>query len=66
MSAPRHLGIAALAAIVWALYQGLVGAAVARFVPGGPLVAVAVSIVAAIGLGIVLDLVLARVTRPRT
>jgi membrane-associated protein len=66
MSAPRHLGIAALAAIVWALYQSLVGAAVARFVPGGPLVAVAVSIVAAIGLGIVLDLVLARVTRPRT
>ena len=58
---PRYLALVALAATGWALYQAAVGAAVAAIIPGGPLVAVPVSIVLAIGLGVLID----RVTRRR-
>ena len=51
----RYLALVALAATGWALYQAAVGAAVAAILPGGPLVAVPVSIVLAIGLGALID-----------
>ncbi|WP_315068246.1 VTT domain-containing protein [uncultured Microbacterium sp.] len=57
---PRYLALVALAATGWALYQAAVGAAVAAILPGGPLVAVPVSIVLAIGLGAVIDLCVRR------
>ena len=60
VGAPRYLAIAALAALAWALYQALIGAAVAAIVPGGPVVAVVVSIVLAVGIGLAIDAVLAR------
>lgn len=52
---PRYLALVALAAAGWALYQAAVGAAVASVLPGGPVVAVPVSIVLAIGLGLLWD-----------
>ncbi|MDF2561494.1 MAG: hypothetical protein K0R99_2940 [Microbacterium sp.] len=55
---PRYLVLVALAATGWALYQAAVGAAVAAILPGGPLIAVPVSIVVALGLGLLLDRVL--------
>ncbi|WP_426169331.1 DedA family protein [Microbacterium sp. DWRC1-3] len=57
---PRYLALVALAATGWALYQAAVGAAVAAILPGGPLVAVPVSIVLAIGLGALIDVCLRR------
>ena len=55
---PRYLALVGMAATAWAFYQAAVGAAVAAIVPGGPLVAVPVSIVVALGLGLLLDRVL--------
>ncbi|WP_203582209.1 DedA family protein [Microbacterium hibisci] len=60
LGAPRYLAVAGLAALAWALYQALIGAVVATFVPGGPVVAVVVSVVFAVGLGLTVDAVLAR------
>lgn len=60
LPAPRYLAVAGLAALAWALYQALVGAAVAAIVPGGPVVAVVVSVAFAVGLGLTIDAVLAR------
>lgn len=59
----RHLLLVSIAATGWATYQTSVGALVASLVPGGPLVAVPVSIVVAIGLGLVIDLVSRRLRR---
>ena len=56
----RYLGIAAAAALAWAAYQALIGAAVAAIVPGGPVTAVVVSVVLAVGIGLGIDAVLAR------
>lgn len=53
---PRYLALAALAATAWAVYQAAVGAAVAAVVPGGPLIAVPVSIGVAVGVGVLIDL----------
>lgn len=53
---PRYLALVALAATGWAAYQAAVGAAVAAIVPGGPLVAVPVSIAVAVGVGLLIDL----------
>lgn len=58
--APRYLAIAACAALAWAAYQAFVGAAVAAILPGGPVVAVVVSIALAVGIGLAIDAVLAR------
>ncbi|MGW9156340.1 DedA family protein [Microbacterium sp. NPDC055665] len=55
---PRYLALVAVAATGWALYQAAVGALVAAVLPGGPLVAVPVSIVIALGLGVLLDRIL--------
>lgn len=66
--APRYLGVVAVAATAWAIYQAAVGAIVAHLLPGGPVVAVLVSIATAVGLGILIDLIVSRVSRraPRT
>ncbi|MDQ0613121.1 membrane-associated protein [Microbacterium sp. W4I4] len=58
--APRYLTLAALAATGWAAYQAAIGAIVAAMLPSAPLVAVAVSVVVAVALGAVIDLVVAR------
>lgn len=60
LAAPRYLAVAGLAALAWAVYQALVGAIVAVLVPGGPVVAVVISVAFAIGLGLAVDAVLAR------
>ena len=52
---PRYLALVALAATGWALYQAAVGATIAAILPGGPVIAVPVSIVVALGLGVLLD-----------
>jgi hypothetical protein len=57
---PRYVAVAGLAALAWALYQTLIGALVAAIMPGGPVVAVVVSVAFALGLGLVVDAVLAR------
>ncbi|MFG6443698.1 DedA family protein [Microbacterium sp. P06] len=58
--APRYVVVAGLAALGWASYQALIGAAVATIVPGGPVVAVIISVVLALGIGLVIDALLAR------
>jgi len=60
VAAPRYLAVAALAALGWAAYQALIGAIVASIVPGGPIVAVVVSVIVAVGIGGVIDALLAR------
>lgn len=65
LAAPRYLAVAGLAALAWAVYQALVGAIVAVLVPGGPVVAVVVSVAFAVGLGLAVDAVLARRLRAR-
>lgn len=63
--APRYAAVVAVAATAWAAYQALIGALVARILPGGPAVAVIASIVVAIGLGLALDAVLTKAWRAR-
>lgn len=58
--AGRYLPVAAGAATAWAAYQALVGAAVGAIVPGGPVVAVLVSIAVALVLGWITDALIAR------
>ncbi|MFG6403360.1 MULTISPECIES: DedA family protein [unclassified Microbacterium] len=60
ISAPRYFLVAGLAAFGWAAYQALIGAAVAALVPGGPVVAVIVSVVVAVGVGLLIDVVSTR------
>lgn len=57
----RYLPIAGIAAVAWAAFQALVGAAIASVLPGGTVTAVIVSIVVALAVGWTIDLVLARV-----
>ncbi|MBN9168977.1 MAG: VTT domain-containing protein [Microbacterium sp.] len=65
VAAPRYLPVVGIAAIGWATYQAVVGAVVAWLLPGGPLVAVVVSIVVAVALGVVTDAIAARLSRRR-
>jgi membrane protein DedA with SNARE-associated domain len=58
--APRYFVVAGLAALGWAAYQALIGAAVAAIMPGGPVVAVVVSVVVAVGIGLAIDAVSTR------
>ncbi|MFF7292261.1 DedA family protein [Microbacterium sp. NPDC008134] len=60
---PRYLALVTVAALGWAAYQASVGAAVAAILPGGPIVAVPVSIAVAIGLGLLIDLITRRSRR---
>lgn len=59
--APRYFALVAVAASAWAIYQAAVGAIVGKLIPGGPVVAVLISIGVAIVLGILIDLVVVRV-----
>jgi len=61
--AGRYLCLVTVAAFGWAAYQASVGAVVAVLVPGGPVVAVMVSVLIAVGLGAVIDLVSRRARR---
>lgn len=61
VSPPRYLALVSLAALGWAAYQASVGAAVAALLPGGPLVAVPVSVVVAVVLGLLIDAAVRRV-----
>jgi membrane protein DedA with SNARE-associated domain len=53
----RYLLLVSLAALGWSAYQASVGALVAVLVPGGPVIAVLVSVAVAVGLGAVIDVV---------
>ena len=61
----RYLLLAAPAASAWALYQALLGAAVAAIIPGGTVAAVIASIVVAIALGAATDAIVTRAQRRR-
>lgn len=61
----RYLGVVGIAATAWAVYQAVVGAAVGLLLPGGPLAAVIVSVVVAVGLGLAIDAVVARISARR-
>ena len=65
MPAPRYLALVAAAATGWAVYQAAVGAIVGRLVPGGPIVAVLISIGVAIVLGLAIDLIVTRISSAR-
>ncbi len=60
---PRYLALVCLAALGWAAYQASIGAAVAAILPGGALVAVPVSIVVAVSLGLLIDFIVRRLGR---
>ncbi len=51
----RYLPITVLAGLAWALWNVGVGAVVGRFLPDQPVLATAVSIVVAVGLGVAVD-----------
>ena len=55
---PRYAGLVALAAAGWATYQAAVGAVFAAILPGGPVVAIVVSVLVAIAVGALIDLVI--------
>lgn len=60
----RYLPISAAAALAWACYQAFIGAIVARLIPGAPALAVVASVVVALLIGAVLDIVMSRIMRP--
>ncbi|GAA3035167.1 gamma-glutamyl-gamma-aminobutyrate hydrolase family protein [Microbacterium dextranolyticum] len=60
MAYARFLVISATASLAWATYQAVIGGVIGALIPGSPLLAVIVSIVVAIGLGVAIDVVLAR------
>lgn len=63
---PRYVPLAAAAGLGWALYQVGIGTAFGTVLGDHPVVAVLCSIVVAIGLGIVVDRIIALVQRKRT
>ena len=63
--AARYLTIVAVAGTAWAIYQAVIGAAIGALLPHDPLIAVILSIVVAIALGAVIDVVVARVSGRR-
>jgi membrane-associated protein len=58
--AVRYLSVVAVAGLLWACYQAVVGAAIGALLPGDPILAIVLSIVAALLLGALIDLVVAR------
>ncbi|MDQ0725741.1 membrane-associated protein [Microbacterium sp. W4I20] len=60
---PRYLALVTLAATAWAAYQAAMGAVIATIIPGGPLVAVPVSIAVAVAVGVLIDAVIRRARR---
>ncbi|WP_349310383.1 VTT domain-containing protein [Microbacterium sp. MM2322] len=63
--AGRYFTAVAVAASVWAVYQAVVGAAIGSLLPGSPVVAVIISIVVAVALGLVIDAAAARLSGRR-
>ncbi|WP_300267885.1 VTT domain-containing protein [Microbacterium sp.] len=61
----RYAGLVLVAASAWAAYQAAVGAIVAAFIPGAPIVAVVIAVVVAIVLGAVIDFFINRRRRSR-
>jgi membrane protein DedA with SNARE-associated domain len=61
----RYLGLVVLAASGWATYQAAIGALLAVSLPGAPIASVLLSVVFAIGLGGLIDLVIRRRARRR-
>jgi membrane protein DedA with SNARE-associated domain len=61
----RFLPLAAVAGTAWAIYNLAVGALFGRALPDSPLLAIGLSVVVAITVGIAVDLVIQRVSRPR-
>jgi DNA/RNA endonuclease G (NUC1)/membrane protein DedA with SNARE-associated domain len=56
----RYVLFAGGAGVLWAIYQAFIGVVVAQLIPGAPLVAVIISIVIALAVGALLDVVLTR------
>lgn len=54
----RYLPLVILAATGWATYQAAIGVLLATIFPGAPIVAVVISVVVAIGLGALIDLLI--------
>lgn len=63
MPMSRYLPLAAGAAALWALYQAVIGTAIARVLPGPPAVAVIVAVASALVLGAGVDLLVSRTER---
>lgn len=61
----RFLPLAALAGTSWAIYNLAVGAVFGSALPGNPLLAIGLSVVVAIAVGILIDLVLQRISTRR-
>jgi membrane protein DedA with SNARE-associated domain len=62
---PRYGALVVVAATGWASYQAVVGALLAAILPGGPVVAILVSVGVAIGIGALIDLAVRRRDRTR-
>lgn len=58
--AGRYFAAVGVAATAWALYQAVVGAAVGAILPGQPLLAVVISVVVAVVLGLGIDVAATR------
>jgi membrane-associated protein len=61
----RFLPLAAVAGLAWAIYNLSVGALFGTALPDSPLLAIGISVVVAIALGVVVDLVVQRVAARR-
>jgi membrane-associated protein len=62
---PRFLALTAVAGVCWACYNAVVGALFGAWFGGSPIIAVATSVVVALGLGFTLDRVSARLASSR-
>jgi membrane protein DedA with SNARE-associated domain len=57
----RFLGLTAIAGVCWAIYNALIGALFGAWLGGNPVLAVIVSVIVAIGLGILVDAISSRI-----
>ena len=64
LSPRRFLPLAAAAGGAWAIYNVAVGAVFGAALPGNPVLAIILSVVVAITLGVVIDLLTQRLSRP--
>lgn len=58
MPIARYLPLAGAAAALWAVYQAVIGAAIAQLLPGAPALAVVLAVLAALAIGLIVDLIL--------
>lgn len=65
VQASRYVPLVIVASTGWATYQAAVGALLAAILPGGPIVAIVVSVAVAIALGALFDLLIKRRTDRR-